>query len=74
MATRLFNVRIDEHLHKKFKEFCKENNVKMSDLILGYIQDVVDGKQDPKRKDKEKMKSYDPLAEIRNQFYDDNSV
>lgn len=68
MATKMFNIRIDEHLHKKFKDYCYHNNIQMTDVVIGCIQNVVDGNEKAKLRQKEKMPDYDPLAAIRSQY------
>lgn len=65
---KLFNIRIDEHLHREFKKYCEENNYQMTELIIGYMQDVVDGNQKEKVRKNQEMAKYDPLDAIRNQY------
>jgi len=67
---KLFNIRIDDNLHREFKKYCEANDVQMTDLIIGYIQSVVDGEVKAKRREQEKMTTYDPLDAIRNQYND----
>jgi hypothetical protein len=68
--TKLFNIRIDENLHREFKKYCEDNDLQMTDLMIGYIQSVVDGEREAKRRIEKKMSSYDPLDAIRNQYND----
>lgn len=70
MAKKLFNFRIDAELHKKFKRYCFERDLEMTDLLTGYIERVVDGEEKESRKKVERKPDYDPLAAIRNQYND----
>ena len=67
--TRLFNIRVPEYLHAQFKEVAKERGVSMANLLIGYMERVVDGTEEavPKTKENEQ---FDPLADIRGQYQD----
>lgn len=65
--TRLFNIRVPEYLHGQFKEVAKERKVSMANLLLGYMERVVNGEEEAAVKTKENAE-FDPLASIRNQY------
>lgn len=68
-VTKLFNIRIDENLHREFKTYCNQKGITMSDVILGHIQSVVEGEVKAKVVDRKKVKEMaDPLAAIRGQY------
>jgi hypothetical protein len=64
--TRLFNVRVPEYLHLQFKEKAKERGVSMANLLLGYMERVVNGEEEAAEKTRDNV-DFDPLADIRNQ-------
>lgn len=65
--TKMFNIRVPEYLHTQFKEYCKEQDVSMANLLIGYMQRVVEGEEEalPKTKENEQ---FDPLVDIRYQY------
>jgi len=65
--TRLFNIRVPEYLHLQFKEKAKERGVSMANLLLGYMERVVNGEEEAAEKTRENA-DFDPLADIRNQY------
>jgi hypothetical protein len=65
--TRLFNIRVPEYLHAEFKVVAKERGVSMANLLLGYMERVVNGEEEAAIKTKENA-DFDPLADIRNQY------
>lgn len=68
--TRLFNIRISEDKHKRFKKFAEENEKSMGGILLNYIDDLLDG--DGKivgfEDDRKTAKIEDPAALIRGQY------
>lgn len=67
--TRLFNIRVPEYLHGQFKEVAKERGVSMANLLIGYMERVVDGTDEAVTKTKDNVE-FDPLADIRGQYQD----
>jgi hypothetical protein len=67
--TKMFNIRVPEYLHSQFKIVAKERGVSMANLLLGYMERVVDGLDKPAEKTKEN-KDFDPLTDIRGQYRD----
>lgn len=65
--TRLFNIRVPEYLHSQFKEVAKERGVSMATLLLGYMERVVNGEDEPVEKSMSNSE-FDPLTDIRNQY------
>lgn len=65
--TRLFNIRVPEYLHGQFKEAAKERGVSMANLLIGYMERVVNGEDVAVEKSQENA-LFDPLADIRNQY------
>ena len=65
--TRLFNIRVPEYLHGQFKEAAKERGVSMANLLIGYMERVVNGEDEAVEKSQENA-LFDPLADIRNQY------
>ena len=65
--TKMFNIRVPEYLHGQFKVVAKERGVSMANLLIGYMERVVDGTDEavPKTKENEQ---FDPLADIRGQY------
>ena len=67
--TKLFNIRVPEYLHGRFKEAAKERGVSMANLLIGFMERVVDGTDEGAPKSKENA-MFDPLADIRHQYRD----
>ena len=65
--TKLFNIRVPEFLHSEFKKCAQERGVSMANLLLGYMERVVDGTEEALIKSKEN-KDFDPLTNIRGQY------
>lgn len=65
--TRLFNIRVPEYLHGQFKIIAKERGVSMANLLIGYIERVVNGEDAPVEKTRDNS-DFDPLSDIRNQY------
>lgn len=71
MATKLFNIRIDVGLHKRFKDYCEKNDVNMTNLMVGYIESIVDKNEVPKKMQGKRHVDYDPLEAVRSQYNDE---
>lgn len=67
--TKMFNIRVPEYLHSQFKVIAKERGVSMANLLIGYMERVVDGTDEAMVKSKEN-EQFDPLADIRGQYQD----
>ncbi len=67
--TKMFNIRVPEYLHGQFKIVAKERGVSMANLLIGYMERVVDGLDEPAEKTKENV-DFDPLTDIRGQYRD----
>ena len=67
--TRLFNIRVPEYLHSQFKEEAADRGVSMANLLIGYMERVVNGEDEAYQKTKENAQ-FDPLSHIRNQYKD----
>ncbi len=65
--TQLFNIRVPHYLHQQFKAVAKERGVSMANLLLGYMERVVNGEEEALEKTRENI-DFDPLADIRNQY------
>ncbi len=65
--TRLFNIRVPEYLHAEFKAVAKERGASMANLLLGYMERVVNGEEEATIKTK-KNSEFDPLTDIRHQY------
>ena len=68
--TRLFNIRITEDKHKKFKELAEKNDVSMGAILNNYIDALIREEMgivgfDDGRKT---AKWEDPLDDIRGQY------
>ena len=70
MAKKLFNFKIEETLHKEFQRYCFENDTTMTDLLIGYIEEVVRGERKAVERTKQYQQDFDPLAAIRGQYDD----
>jgi hypothetical protein len=70
--TRLFNIRITEEKHAKFKKYAEENNVTMANLLSSYIDSLLAGESPVGVKGgqekTEKQEWVDPLDAIRGQY------
>ena len=71
--TRLFNIRITEEKHAKFKKYAEENNVTMANLLSSYIDALLNEEMTPvgvkgNQQKKERQEWVDPLDAIRNQY------
>jgi hypothetical protein len=70
--TRLFNIRITEEKHAKFKKYAEENNVTMANLLSSYIDSLLSGDSPVGVKggqDKVQRAEWkDPLDGIRDQY------
>lgn len=68
--TRLFNIRITNDKHAKFKKYASENNVSMGGILLNYIDYLLEtegeiiGFEDGRKT----AKWEDPLDSIRDQY------
>jgi hypothetical protein len=67
--TKMFNIRVPEYLHSQFKIVAKERGVSMANLLIGYMERVVDGTEEALVKTKEN-EQFDPLEDIRGQYQD----
>ena len=65
--TKLFNIRVHEFLHSEFKKCAQAQGVSMANLLLGYMERVVDGTEEAMIKSKENIE-FDPLTNIRGQY------
>lgn len=65
--TRMFNIRVPEYLHGQFKEKAQELEVSMANLLIGYMERVVNGEEEAIIKTKDNAE-FDPLSDIRNQY------
>ena len=68
MAKKLFNFKIEETLHKEFQRYCYENDTTMTDLLIGYIEEVVRGERKAVERTKQYEQDFDPLAAVREQY------
>lgn len=68
MAKKLFNFKIEETLHKEFQRYCFENDTTMTDLLIGYIEEVVRGERKAVERTKQYEQDFDPLAAVREQY------
>lgn len=68
MAKKLFNFKIEESLHKEFQRYCFENDTTMTDLLIGYIEEVVRGERQAVERSKQYEQDFDPLAAVRGQY------
>ena len=71
--TRLFNIRITEEKHAKFKKYAEENNVTMANLLSSYIDALLNDDMKPvgvkgKQQKIERQEWVDPLDAIRTQY------
>ena len=70
--TRLFNIRITEEKHAKFKKYAEDNNVTMANLLSSYIDSLLAGEAprgvEGGQEKKERQEWKDPLAGIRDQY------
>lgn len=71
--TRLFNIRITEEKHAKFKKYAEENNVTMANLLSSYIDALLAKEIDPigvkgSQPKTERQEWVDPLDAIRGQY------
>ena len=68
--TRLFNIRITNDKHAKFKEYASENNVSMGGILLNYIDHLLEGKGEiiGFEDGRKTAKWEDPLDSIRDQY------
>ena len=65
--TKMFNIRVPEYLHSQFKIVAKERGVSMANLLIGYMERVVEGIDEPAEKTKDNQ-DFDPLTSIRGQY------
>ena len=69
-ANKLFNIRMTQDQHKRFKQFAEKNNVSMGGILLNYIDELLDGEtkiigfEDGRKT----AKWADPLDAIRDQY------
>ena len=47
MKTKLFNIRITEEKHKKFKKYAEKKKVSMGYLLNSYIDSLLDESVEP---------------------------
>jgi hypothetical protein len=68
--TKLFNIRITEEKHKKFKAFAEEHELSMGAILNNYIQSLLDGNDTPIGFDDGRKinKWEDPAASVRGQY------
>lgn len=68
--TRLFNIRITEDKHKKFKELAEKKNVSMGAILNNYIDALI--REDMEivgiENGRKTAKWEDPLEDIRGQY------
>ena len=72
-GTRLFNIRITNEKHAKFKEYAEKQNVTMAFLLSTYIDALLADEIDPvgvkdDSKKKQRQEWVDPLDAIRGQY------
>ena len=69
-ANKLFNIRMTQDKHKRFKQFAEKNNVSIGGILLNYIDELLDG--DAKiigfEDGRKTAKWADPLDAIRGQY------
>jgi hypothetical protein len=68
--TRLFNIRITEEKHKKFKKLAEKNDVSMGAILNNYIDALIREEMDiiGMKNGRKTVKWEDPLEEIRSQY------
>lgn len=68
--TRLFNIRITEDKHKKFKQLAEKNNVSMGAILNNYIDALIREEMDIVgiENGRKTVKWEDPLEDIRGQY------
>ena len=68
--TRLFNIRITEEKHKKFKKLAEKNDVSMGAILNNYIDALIREEMDiiGMENGRKTVKWEDPLEDIRNQY------
>ena len=68
--TRLFNIRITNEKHAKFKEYAATHGVSMGGILLNYIDHLLDGEADIVgfEDGRKTAKWEDPLDSIRDQY------
>lgn len=72
-GTRLFNIRITNEKHAKFKAYAEEKNVTMAFLLSSYIDALLADEIDPVGSEgtpekKQRAEWVDPLDAIRGQY------
>jgi hypothetical protein len=73
-GTRLFNIRITNEKHARFKEYAEKKNVTMAFLLSTYIDALLADEIDPvgaegdKPQKKQRAEWVDPLDAIRGQY------
>lgn len=70
MKTKLFNIRITEEKHKRFKKYAEKKNVSMGYLLNSYIDSLLDESVEPIGLEPERKvtKWVDPVEAIRGQY------
>lgn len=70
VKTRLFNIRITEERHAKFKKLAAEHDLSMGAILNNYVQSLLDGENIPIGFDdgRKITKWEDPIESIRGQY------
>lgn len=68
--TRLFNIRITEEKHKKFKKLAEKNDISMGAILNNYIDALLNGEETPIGFDdgRKTVKWEDPVDAVRGQY------
>lgn len=68
--TRLFNIRLTEEKHKKFKKFAEKSELSMGAIINNYIDALLDGSETPIgfEDGRKTVKWEDPVEAVRGQY------
>jgi len=68
--TKLFNIRIETHKHKAFKEYASKKGLSMGGILHNYIDQLLEGEMEPVGFDEgqTQAKWEDPVAAIRSQY------
>ncbi|MEK9696873.1 MAG: hypothetical protein VW270_14020 [Candidatus Poseidoniales archaeon] len=70
MKTKLFNIRITDEKHRKFKKYAEKKNVSMGYLLNSYIDSLLDDSIEPVgiQPEQKVTKLVDPVEAIRSQY------
>ena len=69
-ATKLFNIRMTEDKHLRFKKFADEEGLSMGAILNGYIDELLKGETEliGIKSGRKRAEWEDPLAAIRDQY------